>query len=206
MKRQDTRYDVLVVGGGHAGTEAALACGRMGLSVGLVTIVPLSVGRMSCNPAVGGLAKGQLVREIDVLGGVMARVTDLAGLQYKMLNKSKGRAVWSPRAQVDKRKYEKELCKFVLKNEGIFVIRGEVSKIIIKSGAVQGVVLVSGLTLSSPSVVLTCGTFLSGLIHIGNKKISAGRMGENPSSGITESLSLLGFRTMRLKTGTGNNR
>jgi tRNA uridine 5-carboxymethylaminomethyl modification enzyme len=195
-------FDVIVVGGGHAGVEASLICAKLGISVSLVTISPGAIGRMSCNPSIGGLAKGQLVREIDVLGGIMGRVSDLSALQYKMLNRSKGRAVWSPRAQVDKRVYEKEVLHRVSLSGGLSVLRGEVVEINTSRGGVSGVVLLSGETLFCRALIITCGTFLNGLIHIGEQKTKAGRMGERHSRGITESLRSLGFCSSRLKTGT----
>ena len=202
MKPSSPFFDVIVVGGGHAGAEASLVCVKLGLSVSLVTINPRAVGRMSCNPSIGGLAKGQLVREIDVLGGVMGRVSDISALQYKMLNRSKGRAVWSPRAQIDKRKYEQEVLRRVSLSEGLSVLRGEVVKINTSGGGVSGVVLLSGEKLFCRALIITCGTFLNGLIHVGEQKTRAGRMGEKHSHGITESLHSLGFSSSRLKTGT----
>ena len=202
MKPPSPFFDVLVVGGGHAGVEASLICAKLGISVSLVTISPGAIGRMSCNPSIGGLAKGQLVREIDVLGGIMGRVSDLSALQYKMLNRSKGRAVWSPRAQVDKREYEKEVLHRVSLSGGLSVLRGEVVEINTSRGGVSGVVLLSGETLFCRALIITCGTFLNGLIHIGEQKTKAGRMGERHSRGITESLRSLGFCSSRLKTGT----
>ena len=202
MKQSLSRFDVIVVGGGHAGIEASLVCAKLGLSVSLITIDPRAVGRMSCNPSIGGLAKGQLVREIDVLGGIMGRVADTSALQYKMLNKSKGRAVWSPRAQVDKRIYEREVLRRVSGCDGLCVFRGEVVNIVTAGGRVSGVVLLSGEKLFCRALVITCGTFLNGLIHVGEQKTGAGRMGEKHSLGITESLCSLGFSFSRLKTGT----
>lgn len=202
MKRFSSHFDIVVAGGGHAGIEAALICAKLGLNVGLVTIDPLAIGRMSCNPSIGGIAKGQMVREIDVLGGTMARAADLSALQYKMLNKSKGKAVWSPRAQIDKRVYETKIRKFVFGRVGLSVVRGEIVDILTARGSVSGALLRDGSKLTCSSLVITCGTFLNGLIHIGDQKTSAGRMGESPSSGITESLVGLGFSVGRLKTGT----
>ena len=191
-----------MVGAGHAGVEAANIISNLNLFVGLVSMDKAGIGRMSCNPAIGGVAKGQLVREIDVLGGIMSRTADLSGLQYKLLNRSKGRSVWSPRAQIDKRLYEKIISANILKKRGIDFIQGEVVSIDIKNGVVGGVLLRSGDYLKTGSVVVTCGTFLSGIIHIGDRKIPAGRMGETRSEGITENLASYGFKTMRLKTGT----
>ena len=202
MKPSSLCFDVIVVGGGHAGVEASLICVKLGLSVSLVTIDPGSVGRMSCNPSIGGLAKGQLVREIDVLGGAMGRVADVSALQYKMLNKSKGRAVWSPRAQVDKRVYEQDVMRRVSVSDGLVVCRGEVINITTFGGGVSGVVLLSGEKMFCRALVITCGTFLNGLVHVGEQKTGAGRMGEKNSCGITESLCSLGFYSSRLKTGT----
>jgi len=195
-------YDVIVVGGGHAGVEAALAAARLGCSVGLITIDSHSIARMSCNPAIGGLAKGHLVREIDALGGFMGVAADSTGIQFKMLNKSKGRAVWSPRAQIDKRAYEAFVQKHLTSIRNIDILQSEVKDILLTRQNVSGVVLSSGETLSCRSLVLTCGTFLNGLIHVGARKIHAGRMGEEASDGITESLVSLGLRSGRLKTGT----
>ena len=200
--KHNNKYDLIVVGGGHAGVEAAQIASKSGLMVCLISMDKRAIGRMSCNPAIGGIAKGQLVREVDMLGGIMGLFTDRSGLQYKMLNKSKGRSVWSPRAQVDKRVYENLVCRYVLSLKNLFVVEGEVVSLQLKKSVVTGVNLRGGGSMSSRAVILTCGTFLSGLIHIGDRKISAGRMGEAPSTGITDFLSSLGFRTMRLKTGT----
>ena len=194
--------DVVVVGGGHAGVEAANILSKLGLIVGLVSMDKKGLGRMSCNPAIGGVAKGQLVREVDLLGGLMAKIADLSGLQHKMLNKSKGRSVWSPRAQVDKRKYESLCSRLIFNSKNIIIIEGEVVSIGIVKNKITGVNLRDGTKILSRSVIVTCGTFLSGIIHIGDRKAPAGRMGEVRSEGITENLVSFGFRTMRLKTGT----
>ena len=194
--------DVVVVGGGHAGVEAANILSKLGLIVGLVSMDKKGLGRMSCNPAIGGVAKGQLVREVDLLGGLMAKIADLSGLQHKMLNKSKGRSVWSPRAQVDKRKYESLCSRLIFNSNNIIIIEGEVVSIGIVKNKITGVKLRDGTKILSRSVIVTCGTFLSGIIHIGDRKAPAGRMGEVRSEGITENLVSFGFRTMRLKTGT----
>ena len=195
-------YDTIIIGGGHAGVEAAMIASKVGCRVGIISMDKQSIGRMSCNPAIGGVAKGQIVREIDILGGLMGRIADESGLQFKVLNKSKGRSVWSPRAQIDKRKYEERVSKTVLTDGGITFVKGEVVSLAIKNNKVGGVVLRSGESISSKTVVVTCGTFLSGVIHIGDRKILAGRMGEPPSVGLTEFLISTGFKTIRLKTGT----
>ena len=197
-----TKYQVLVVGAGHAGIEAALAAARCGTKVALLTISKNTIGRMSCNPSIGGLAKGQMVRELDVLGGIMGLAADFSGIQFKMLNKSKGRAVWSPRAQVDKRIYEQYVKEYISKENYIDIVEAEVVSPILKNGNIAGVKTVDGCVMFADTVVLTNGTFLNGLIHIGQKKIPAGRMGEARSVGITESLEQFGLKHGRLKTGT----
>jgi len=196
------KYDLIVVGGGHAGVEAANISSKIGCKTAIVTMDKNSIGRMSCNPAIGGVAKGQIVREIDILGGLMGGAADFSGLQFKTLNKSKGRSVWSPRAQTDKRVYERCVSYEILKNKKIEVVVGEAVSLVINKGCVEGVVLRSGEKLFCKSVVITCGTFLSGVIHVGDRKILAGRMGESSSVGITEYLNSMGLKTMRLKTGT----
>ena len=201
MKRSQNKYDLVVVGGGHAGIEASLIAQKMGINVVLVSIDVGAVGRMSCNPAIGGLAKGQMVKERDVLCGHMAMFADACTLQSKTLNLSKGRSVWSPRSQIDKIKYEKTVQKHI-KKSGLPLIEGEAISITQKGGKLQSVVLSSGEEIFCSSAVLTCGTFLNGLIHVGEKKIKAGRMGEESSVGITEALRSLGFLSGRLKTGT----
>ena len=200
--KPSTIVDIVVCGGGHAGIEAALIAARLNYKVVLITLDIKAIGRMSCNPAIGGLAKGQIVREIDVLGGIMGLATDYSGIQYKILNKSKGKSVWSPRAQVDKRQYENYVSKKVLHHKNITIMQGEVVDLIINGDVVSGVVLRNNEKVYSKTTILTCGTFLNGLIHIGQKKIRAGRMGESSAEGITESLVRLGFNSGRLKTGT----
>jgi tRNA uridine 5-carboxymethylaminomethyl modification enzyme len=200
--KHDNKIDVVVVGAGHAGVEAANIVSKLGLVVGLVSMDKKGIGRMSCNPAIGGVAKGQLVRELDLLGGVMGRLADLSGLQHKMLNKSKGRSVWSPRAQVDKRAYESFCSGLIFNLKNVIIIEGEVVSIDIVNNKTNGVYLRGGTHISAQSVIVTCGTFLSGTIHIGERKVPAGRMGESRSEGITENLVSFGFRKMRLKTGT----
>ena len=200
MKRTK-KYDVVVVGGGHAGIEAALSSHKRGVKTLLVSMDKRSVGRTSCNPAVGGLAKGQMVREVDVLGGIMGYFADMSTLQSKTLNKSKGRSVWSPRSQIDKNLYEKIAQKYI-KGVGLDILEGEVVSLDIKNNSVCGVFLKDKSLISCSGVVLTCGTFLNGLIHIGKKQINAGRYGEERAKGITENLNSLGLLSGRLKTGT----
>tara|TARA_B100000900_G_scaffold186840_1_gene158341 strand:- start:5108 stop:6952 length:1845 start_codon:yes stop_codon:yes gene_type:complete len=195
------KYDVVVVGGGHAGVEAALISSFLGVSVALITMDKNAIARMSCNPAIGGLAKGQIVREMDVLGGIMAETADVSGLQFKTLNKSKGRAVWSPRAQIDKRVYEKNVLKKIEKSN-VSIIQSEAVSVDIQNYRVESVFLRSGEKIKCFCLIITAGTFLSGTIHIGERKILAGRMGEERSEGITKSLESFGFSSGRLKTGT----
>ncbi len=203
MKHSEKKdFDLIVVGGGHAGVEAALIAARLGLRVALLTLDAKAIARMSCNPAIGGLAKGQMVREIDVLGGIMPFAADQNGLQFKMLNRSKGRSVWSPRAQVDKRAYEITVQRVVETCRGLTVLTGEAVDILASVSAVSGVIMRGGSRIFSRAVILTCGTFLNGLIHIGNRKVRAGRMGESGSTGITKALTARGLKSGRLKTGT----
>ena len=194
-------FDVVVVGGGHAGLEAALIADFLKCNTAIITMDPAAIARMSCNPAIGGLAKGQIVREIDVLGGYMAKIADKSGLQFKTLNKKKGRAVWSPRAQIDKRLYE-QLANKQLLNTSINIIKGEAVSIKIKNNKIFSFELRTGETIRCSTGIITAGTFLSGIIHIGERKILAGRMGEERSEGLTESLASYGFTKGRLKTGT----
>jgi len=199
---KDRDYDIVVIGAGHAGCEAALASARMGFSTCLFTINLDTIAQMSCNPAVGGLAKGHLVREIDALGGEMAKVTDRAGIQFRMLNMSKGPAVWSLRAQADRVLYRLAMRKVIEAQENLDVKQALVEKIVAEDGKVRGVLTSLGVFYGTGSVIVTTGTFLKGLIHIGLENFSAGRAGEFPSVGLSDSLKELGFKMGRLKTGT----
>ena len=201
MKRTQNKYDLVVVGGGHAGIEAALIAHKRGVKTLLISMDKKSVGRTSCNPAVGGLAKGQMVKEVDVLGGIMGFFADLSTLQSKTLNKSKGRSVWSPRSQIDKKLYEKIAQKYI-KEQNLDVLEGEVVSLNIKKDSICGVFLKDGSEVVCSAAVLTCGTFLNGLIHIGSEQINAGRYGEKRAEGVTENLNSLGLKNGRLKTGT----
>jgi len=196
------RFDIIVVGGGHAGCEAAAAAAGMGLRAALVTPGTSALGRMSCNPAVGGLAKGHIVREIDALGGVMGRVADRAGIQFRVLNRSKGPAVRAPRAQVDRNAYEREMGALLRGLPGLTLVAGLVEDLLMTGGRVAGVRLATGRELDAPSVVLTTGTFLRGRIHVGLRQEEAGRLGEAPAVALAEQLEAMGFRMGRLKTGT----
>ncbi len=195
-------YDVIVIGGGHAGAEAAAAAARMGVSTALVTLRIETLGAMSCNPAIGGLGKGHLVREIDALDGLMGRMADRAGIQFRLLNRRKGPAVQGPRAQIDRRLYRDAMRAELLATPGLEVIEGEVAGFRLTGGAVAGVVLASGLELASGRIVLTAGTFLNGVIHIGDRRMSGGRMGDSPSRLLAAQLAELALPVGRLKTGT----
>ena len=195
-------YDIIVVCAGHAGIEAALAAARMGNNVAIITMDTAAIGRMSCNPAIGGLAKGHLVREIDALGGEMAKAADATGIQFKMLNRSKGRAVWSPRCQSDKYAYAEYMSTVVNSEENITLIADSVVNVSVASNKVNGVHTTNHGTISAKAVILTCGTFLNGLMHTGLKSTSGGRVGEDKAGALTDNLAELGFKTGRLKTGT----
>ncbi len=198
-----SRYDVIVIGGGHAGCEAAAAAARMGARTLLLTHKVETIGEMSCNPAIGGLGKGHLVREIDALDGVMGRAIDRAGIQFRVLNRSRGPAVRGPRAQADRKLYKKAM-QHILAAEHNLEIRAEAVEDLRLDGAgrVAAVVTVKGNVIRAASVVLTTGTFLRGLIHVGEEKIPAGRVNEAPALGLSKTLERAGFRLGRLKTGT----
>lgn len=199
----ENSYDVIVIGAGHAGCEAAAAAARVGAKTLLVTHSLATVGEMSCNPAIGGLAKGQLVREIDALDGVMGRVIDRAGIQFRMLNQSKGPAVRGPRAQADRALYRKGMTEVLAEQPGLQIQEGAVEDLVLDDrGAIAGVILADGRILNAPRVVITTGTFLRGLIHVGETQIPAGRVAEMPAIGLAFTIKRLGFRLGRLKTGT----
>ena len=195
-------FDVIVIGGGHAGIEAASAAANMGCSVGLVTMDKYAIGRMSCNPAIGGTAKGHLVREIDALGGIMGKIADKTGIQFRMLNKSKGPAVWSPRCQSDRKLYSEEAFRIINENSNITIIEDSVVDISVEVKKIKGVKTVKGEEIGCKALILSSGTFLNGLMHTGVNSNKGGRFGEKPAIGITETLTSLGFETGRLKTGT----
>lgn len=196
------KYDVIVVGAGHAGCEAAAAAANMGSKTLLITMDMNKIAQMSCNPAVGGIAKGQIVREIDALGGQMGIVTDTTAIQFRMLNRSKGPAMWSPRAQSDRVQFIAKWREIVENTQNLFIWQDAVTSLIIENKTVKGVKTRMGVTFTAQSVVLTNGTFLNGLMHIGATQITGGRVAEPASSGITEQLREMGFTTDRMKTGT----
>src|SRR5688572_4356686 len=195
-------FDVIVIGAGHAGVEAAWAAARMGRSVGICTLSDGTVAHMPCNPAVGGTAKGHLVREIDALGGLMGRAIDATGIQFKLLNRSRGPAVWSPRAQADKRRYSQWVTDALQRVPNISWLIGTAAQPDVEHGRIVGLVMTDGTRYACRGLVVTTGTFLNGLIHVGDEQRPAGRHGEPPSHELAESLKSFGFEVGRLKTGT----
>jgi tRNA uridine 5-carboxymethylaminomethyl modification enzyme len=207
-RQEISQFDVIVIGGGHAGIEASLASARMGCTTALITMSKEAIGRMSCNPAIGGTAKGHLVREIDALGGEMGKIADATGIQFRMLNRSKGPAVWSPRCQNDREWYAKEAQNRVLGVENLWVIEDTLQEIVTSENGsvarfrIQGIITYGGRKLKCNALVLCAGTFLRGLMHTGLNNREGGRFGEKASKGVTENLERLGFISGRLKTGT----
>lgn len=199
---ENRRYDIIVIGGGHAGIEASLAAARMGCSALLLTMDITAIGRMSCNPAIGGTAKGNLVREIDALGGEMAKIADATGIQFRMLNKSKGPAVWSPRAQNDRDAYSVEARRRVESQENLHLLQDMVAEVCTEDGEVRGIETATGVKIGCKALIISSGTFLNGIMHTGLKSRSGGRFNEPPAVGLTASLERLGFVSGRLKTGT----
>ena len=195
-------WDVVVVGAGHAGCEAAHAAARMGLSTALLTVKREDIARMSCNPAIGGVAKGHMVRELDALGGLMARITDRAGIQFKMLNRGRGPAVWSPRAQCDKPLYSVEMRRTLEAVAGLDIVEGVANHVRLDGGRVSAIELADGRVMRCRALVITPGTFLNGLIHVGQTQVPGGRMGEHAARALSECLGELGLERGRLKTGT----
>ena len=196
------KYDIVVVGGGHAGIEASMVTSRLGCTTLLITMEKKAIGRMSCNPAIGGTAKGHLVREMDALGGVMGKIADTTGIHFRMLNKSKGPAVWSPRSQNDRELYSQEAVRIVSNQEGLDLLEDDLSDIVIQDQIIKGVKTVSGLEFKCKVVILCTGTFLNGKMYTGTSTKVGGRYGEKAASGLTESLEKAGFKSGRLKTGT----
>jgi len=198
----DSAFDIVVIGAGHAGCEAAHAAARLGLSVALVTFSRSTIGKMSCNPAIGGVAKGNLVREVDALGGLMGTVTDAASIQFKMLNRSRGPAVWGPRAQCDKEMYVAAMTRLLDATENLSIIEGTAVSLLEGDGGVAGVLLESGARLSGKAVVVTTGTFLSARMHVGETQSVGGRVGEKSAVHLSDALRRAGLRLGRFKTGT----
>lgn len=202
MWQYPKHYDVIVVGGGHAGCEAAHAAARMGASTLLLTMNLDTIAKMSCNPAIGGIGKGHMVREIDALGGIMGKVTDQTGIQFRMLNATKGPAVWAPRAQADKVAYQFKMKSLLEETENLDLIQGTTSELIVKDNQIIGLTTKEGIQYLSKAVILSAGTFMRGLMHLGDVNIEGGRAGDKASTGLSKNLLELGFKLSRLKTGT----
>ena len=198
----DFKYDIIVIGAGHAGCEAAVAAANLGSKTLLITMDMNKIAQMSCNPAVGGIAKGQIVREIDALGGQMGIVTDKTAIQFRMLNRSKGPAMWSPRSQSDRKHFIDEWIKIVSNTENLYLWQDTVKQFILENKSVKGVITALGVEIRAKAVILTAGTFLGGLMHVGKQQMTGGRVSEPASLGMTEQLKSIGFTTDRMKTGT----
>src|SRR6202158_1664647 len=205
LARQES-FDVIVIGGGHAGCEAASASARMGARTALVTHRFATIGAMSCNPAIGGLGKGHLVREVDALDGLMGRVADAAGIQFRMLNRRKGPAVRGPRAQADRKLYAAAMQAAITETANLGIIEGEADDLMVSNGRVTGIRLADGRELAAGAVVITTGTFLRGLIHLGERNWPAGCFGEAPARGLSKSFARAGLTLGRLKNGRSRSR
>ena len=201
-KMIERQYDVIVVGAGHAGCEAASAAARMGCRTCLITMDMTKIAQMSCNPAIGGIAKGQIIREVDALGGMSGIVTDRTAIQFRMLNRSKGPAMWSPRSQCDRMAYSREWRRILENTPNLHIWQDQVDSLIVEDGKLRGVRTIWGLDFFAPAVVITAGTFLNGLMHIGRHKVEGGRIAEPAVHHLTESITALGIRSARMKTGT----